>query len=380
MNLKATLVVVCACTFDVALGLYVLHRGGRSAITLRRFLLASMLVALASGAKILLASFRSNFLGINFAYCDTIVLVPLVGISLLFASRWRPVARSVRSLAWASLAIVPIGIDATFIEPFRLVTETAPIPLARGRAGSAPITIAVLADIQCTQVTDREREAIALAMAAKPDLILLPGDLTQVEFDELDELTPHVRDLLAPLDAPLGVYFVLGNCDSRRPVERMLAGTHVRLLDNEIVERTIGDRRVTIGGVDLEFDSRAAIGVLHRIEHDPATDDVRLLCAHRPDVMFALESPSRVDLVVAGHTHGGQVQIPFVGPLITLSSVPRTVAAGGFHELDGRRVYVSRGVGCERGAAPRVRFLCPPELSILTLGASARPPQATSDL
>ena len=74
-----------------------------------------------------------------------------------------------------------------------------------------------------------------------------------------------------------------------------------------------------------------------------------------------------MDLTIAGHTHGGQVRIPFFGPPITLSRVPRRVAGGGLHELQGNAIYVSRGVGCERASAPRVRLNCPPEVSLLTL-------------
>ena len=71
---------------------------------------------------------------------------------------------------------------------------------------------------------------------------------------------------------------------------------------------------------------------------------------------------------MAGHTHGGQVQIPGFGPPITQTGVPREVGAGGLHTMDGARVYVSRGVGVEHAAnAPRVRLFCPPELSLLTL-------------
>jgi histidine ammonia-lyase len=61
------------------------------------------------------------------------------------------------------------------------------------------------------------------------------------------------------------------------------------------------------------------------------------------------------------------MSLPLIGPLITLSSLPRQVGAGGLHELDGRRVYVSRGVGVMRGQAPRIRFNAPPEVSLLTL-------------
>ena len=71
--------------------------------------------------------------------------------------------------------------------------------------------------------------------------------------------------------------------------------------------------------------------------------------------------------MVAGHTHGGQVQVPYAGPPTIASQVPRGVGAGGLHELEGRRVYVTRGVGVERGQAPKLRIGSPPEVSVLTL-------------
>ena len=91
-----------------------------------------------------------------------------------------------------------------------------------------------------------------------------------------------------------------------------------------------------------------------------------VVLSHTPAVV--LEASRRgLEAVLAGHTHGGQVRLPFFGPPITLSRVPRAVAAGGLHELDGRRIYVSRGIGWEHGHAPRVRFLCPPEVTLLEL-------------
>jgi uncharacterized protein len=74
-----------------------------------------------------------------------------------------------------------------------------------------------------------------------------------------------------------------------------------------------------------------------------------------------------VDLVVAGHTHGGQLQLPLVGPPMIASRVPRDVGAGGLHVLDGRRIYVSRGVGVERGQSPNLRLGAPPEVAVVTL-------------
>ena len=82
--------------------------------------------------------------------------------------------------------------------------------------------------------------------------------------------------------------------------------------------------------------------------------------SHRPDTVLELPPDSRVDLTVAGHTHGGQIVLPGFGPLVTLSDVPRSVARGGLHTVDGNRIYVSPGVGLQRGQAPQVRLFSPP--------------------
>lgn len=70
-------------------------------------------------------------------------------------------------------------------------------------------------------------------------------------------------------------------------------------------------------------------------------------------------------MLVAGHTHGGQVRLPGIGPLITLSAVPRSRAAGVIHPASGATRVVSRGLGMERGPAPRLRFLCRPEIVVI---------------
>ncbi|MCH7814063.1 MAG: phosphohydrolase, partial [Planctomycetes bacterium] len=153
----------------------------------------------------------------------------------------------------------------------------------------------------------------------------------------------------------------------------VIAGTQVRLLDQEIVRRTIGDRRLTIGGIGLGIDTPADRRTIAQLEAGGDRGDIRILVAHRPDAVLALSPKTRIDLVVAGHTHGGQVVVPLLGPPITFTRVPRHVAAGGFHDLGGRRIYVSRGVGCERSQAPRIRFGAPPEITLLTLVPARSP-------
>ena len=103
-------------------------------------------------------------------------------------------------------------------------------------------------------------------------------------------------------------------------------------------------------------------------------DGFTILMGHAPDYARRLmrdgcELPM---LCVAGHTHGGQIVIPGFGPVLTLSRVPRRYASG-FHQLGKGWLSVSRGIGHERGLAPRIRLACRPELVVIEL----RP--ATSD-
>jgi hypothetical protein len=100
----------------------------------------------------------------------------------------------------------------------------------------------------------------------------------------------------------------------------------------------------------------------------PRIDQFHIIVGHCPN--FAL-GDVKADLLVAGHCHGGQVRLPGIGPLLTLSRVPRSWAAGVTRLADGKTLIVSRGVGMERGAAPRLRFLCRPELVFIDIVPSA---------
>jgi hypothetical protein len=96
----------------------------------------------------------------------------------------------------------------------------------------------------------------------------------------------------------------------------------------------------------------------------PHDGKYHVMLGHLPN--FALRDGD-ADLLVAGHTHGGQVRVPFFGPIITHSLIPRSWAAGVTDLGNGRTLIVSRGIGMERGVAPRLRFLCRPQLIVVDL-------------
>jgi uncharacterized protein len=311
---------------------------------------------------------------IHLAYLDLLVLPPLVVLAAYLLDRrrgavWARGRWSAVGVAIAALAAPAVGAHATLVAPFDLRLETARIPLPPSRRPPAPVRVGVLADIQTAHVTAHEHRAVDRLMAERPDLILLPGDLFQGAPAAFEAQLAGLRALLGKLSAPGGVFFAIGDTDRQPQLERVLAGSRVRLLLNEAHRTVIHGQPVTIAGIERDWFAPAAAAVVRSLE--APGDDIRILVSHRPDSVLTLPRPTRVDLVVAGHTHGGQVQLPLLGPPIISSNVPRRVGAGGFHLVDGRPIYVSRGVGLERGQAPRIRFLCPPEASLLLLGAPA---------
>ncbi len=299
-------------------------------------------------------------------WLDLVVALPAAALLFLILAG-RRAGLPLRLVALAALLLAPVGAYASLIEPERLQLERAELSLAPERAGERPLRIGLLSDLQCEEVGAHEREAVKRLMAERPDVILLSGDFHQGSPDKLEAELPRLRRLLSRLDAPGGVFAVQGDGESIAEARRIMGPTDVRLLENEIARVRVGDRRVTIAGVRLDYWNPPALRVQRRLERAAGARDVRLLLAHRPDAVLNLRPRTRVDLMLAGHTHGGQVQLPGIGPLTILSEVPRDMGAGGLHSLAGRSIYVSRGVGVERGQAPRLRLGAVPEVSLITL-------------
>jgi len=356
---------------NVALALIVLlHRSsGNEPAGLLRVCVAAFAVVVASAFETAgLALLGLRMFGLmHIAWIDISVVVPISGIAVFVgALLGRPSKASVKVVAALGLAVIPIAIDAMFITPFDLRLETADVALPAAREGVLPLKVAILADLQSTTVAEHQRNAIATIMSTEPDLILIPGDIFQGTESMFHAQAPSFRELLSELHAPGGVFAVQGNTDTGRLFSQLFDGTGIRVLNDEVVRFTVHDRKVALLGLSMAhfvWDERC-----QEFAREPGEDEVRIAMAHIPDAVYSLpRGSSRVDLFVAGHTHGGQVSFPFIGPPVILTSVPKAVAAGGLHDLDGRRIYISRGVGMERGLAPRIRWRVPPEVSLLTL-------------
>ena len=281
-----------------------------------------------------------------------LLFVYLPGI-LLFVCLF-PLGRGPRRLLGSgALVLIGVGIWAFHIEPAWLEVER--FTLASPKL-TRPLRVVVVADLQTDVFGEYERQALSRVLAERGDLILFTGDYLQendpARYAQLrSELRSYLHEIR--LQAPLGVFAVRGDVE-HDDWEDIFAGLPVRTFEQttrvELDELTLTGLR--------SRDSRNHLAVI------PPSEKFHLLFGHAPD--FALDDPP-ADLLVAGHTHGGQVRLPFVGALLTLSDVPRSWAAGLTELSPGRHLVVSRGIGLERGAAPRIRFLCRPQIVTIDL-------------
>ncbi|MCS7103696.1 MAG: metallophosphoesterase [Candidatus Korarchaeum sp.] len=173
-------------------------------------------------------------------------------------------------------------------------------------------------------------------------------------YDERTRSLEPLTKLLSEIEVPK--FGVLGNhehwADRKIPLSRgieALEGAGVRVLLNEAVE----EMGIRIGGIDWYIEDKRAVEVLNDL------GKVDLLLSHTPDV---IELQPRAKLVLAGHTHGGQVCLPLIGPIWTPSKYGTRYASGLF-EVRGSYLYVSRGLG-EKNP---LRFNCPRELTLLSI-------------
>ncbi|MDH7486762.1 MAG: metallophosphoesterase [Anaerolineae bacterium] len=291
----------------------------------------------------------------------------LAGLAAALTGRWLPPAWPLAALGGGYLLLSGLAVYGCVVEPFRLTVTELELRSPKLAGLPRPLRLLHLSDLHMERPTPRDERVLALAAELTPDLILLTGDYLNLSYTEDDAAIAHARRWLSRLHAPLGVYAVLGTpeVDVRQRAHDVFADTGVRLLGNETVGVAVGGREIALIGVtcerDLDIDRAGLEAALRHVPQGAFT----ILLYHIPDLMP--EAVVRgIDLYLAGHTHGGQWRLPGYGAVITSSAYGKRYEMG--HYVEGQtHLYVSRGLGLEGLAAPRARFLCPPEVVWLTL-------------
>jgi uncharacterized protein len=276
---------------------------------------------------------------------------------------------SAHLLLSAALGASALAAYAFLIEPRWVEVTRTRIHLRDLPAPLEGLRIALLTDLHAGEGTPLSliRRASRLAMRERPDLIAITGDLAA---DDAPDFQP-VLEALDCLAAPLGVYAVPGNHDHVIGIEQWQRemGEHPRIqgLTNRSVVHEVGGARLCIAGVDDLSCGEPSLNSLP----SPDRRDVTILLAHDPNqAERAKRAYDSVDLVLSGHTHGGQVRLPLIGALLKPSASGKLYDEG-LRRRPWTQVYVSRGIGTIH--LP-VRFLCRPEVAILELTAAPRPP------
>jgi len=224
-------------------------------------------------------------------------------------------------------------------------------------SGLAPaldgLRIAFLTDIHHSAMVpaDDVAEAVTLALRTSPDLIVLGGDY--VTWGDRDYVGP-VAELLKPLQAPNGVFAILGNHDDDRDMPSALSRNHFVVLKDQLTRIVVRGEPIDLIGI--RFWTRRPGDIARIIRRAGETS---ILLAHDPRRLTeaaALDIPA----VLSGHTHGGQVVLPGFGA-IARRNFP---VVSGLGRQDNTSMFVSRGIGT---VYVPIRINCPPEVALVTL-------------
>jgi hypothetical protein len=261
--------------------------------------------------------------------------------------------------------LVTLGFWGFYAEPASLRNQSYELILSNWPNQCDGVRVALLADLHVGSPfngTAKLARIVDLTQAAHPDLILLAGDFVihgvpGGTFVPPEEITSRLRWL----SAPLGVLAVLGNHDwwlDAPRVRKALESAGIPVLEDAAVAVSAGPCRFWVAGIGDYWEGRHDVAAaLARV---PDSAPV-LAFTHNPDVFPDI--PARVNLTLAGHTHGGQVFLPLIGRPIVPSRYGERYAIG--HVVESRRhLFVTPGLGT---SILPVRFLVPPEVSILTL-------------
>ncbi len=233
-----------------------------------------------------------------------------------------------------------------------------------------PLKILQLSDLHASEIVSLDfiKSAIERGLSYQPDLICLTGDYITRKYDQWD----RYAEVLAALSNAAPTYATLGNHDGggwcghhiqgyedTEEVRKLLEKSRITLLDNSVTQLQLCGWKLNLAGLGdvwaKEFSPESAFK-----NFSPSSDSATVVLSHNPDTKDDLKNYPW-DLLLCGHTHGGQVRLPFIGAPISPVKDKRFVQ--GLHRWDKRWIHITKGVGNLYG----VRINCRPEVSLLTL-------------
>jgi uncharacterized protein len=253
------------------------------------------------------------------------------------------------------------------VEPGRLVVREQPIQVDNWPHELEGLRIAVLSDIHVDDwfIDDKKlRTIVERTNQLQPELIVILGDYMASNGNVTRRVEPErFGAILKDLHAPLGVYSVLGNHDwwySGVQVRRGLEKNGIQVLENEVIHFDArGTQLWLVGLADLWTRKQAVADTIEMVPEGKPF----IALTHNPDIFP--DVPQRVPLLIAGHTHGGQVRLPLIGSVVESSDFGERYVKGHVIE-NNHHLFVTTGIGT---SIVPVRFGVPPEIVVLTIKA-----------
>ena len=240
---------------------------------------------------------------------------------------------------------------ARFVEPYWLEVKHISISSERIQPGTS-IRIVHISDLHSGAWPPLEDRLPALIAAQKPDVIVFTGDAVVKPHG-----LPLAQGLFSGLSTIAPVYAVSGNQDYAFK-DRVFAVKGVHALEHDVAELQVRGNNVIILGAAYGFHDD-----LPALVRSAPQDGFHILLYHTPDEVEKIATLGNVQLYCAGHTHGGQVALPWYGAIITLTKLGKKYESG-LYSVGDTYLYVNRGLGMD---FPRVRFLARPEITVLTV-------------
>jgi uncharacterized protein len=333
-------------------------------------------------------AFTSVFCALFLLFIGTLWAAANVFLGAIAAQAWTPRASlgaessvnlACRWLGNAGLAVIGLMFGYGYsIGQLRLKTIRLTLPLRAAPGAIDGLRIAQISDIHIGHNLHHAELArfVARVNELEPDLVCITGDIADSPSADLDTFLP----LLAQLQARYGVFAILGNHDHHAGADRVAAAlrrlTPFTILRDDRTVLNINGQRLHIIGLDdrgHDFAQRMPhVPYLDAALAETPSDEPVLLLCHRPDI-FPQAAAAGVALTLAGHTHGGQLGVPWFNGRVRNLAEFITAFDRGLFERGGSYLYVNSGIGV---TAQRIRLSAPREITLIELRAATASPTA----
>jgi hypothetical protein len=225
---------------------------------------------------------------------------------------------------------------------------------------SSPFNFLHISDVHLEQPGIREKKLLRIVESRKPEFILFTGDFLNLSNIRDNKAIANIISIFNQINKISPIYYVSGSSavdveDTIKIIEKNLNPTR---LNNSNILLNHGGNNINIIGITCTHQPHVDI---KQLPHLLQEGHINILLYHSPDLVYELRREDRIDLMLSGHTHGGQVRLPIIGAIFTGSLYGRKLQKG-LYQIHDTLLYISRGIGLEGLGAPRVRFLCSPEI------------------